>query len=102
MKKGQRTTASPVQQIHFFTVMANHRNHGAPTFHHIFTREQQVGTPSLTLLELHRRGNDANWPPSAYEAVAGWCDIHSPAKAQLWRRFAYRSAEASAELEVTP
>jgi len=58
--------------------------------------------PTLVLLELHRQGSSANWPPSAYEAVAGWCDFHSPAKAQLWRRFAYRSAEGSAELEVTP
>jgi hypothetical protein len=70
--------------------------------HPTFTAEQQARIPTLVLLELHRQGNAANWPPSAYQAVARWCDIHSPAKAQLWRRFAYRGAEASAELEVTP
>jgi hypothetical protein len=70
--------------------------------HPTFTPEQQARIPTLALLHLHRQGSAANWPATAYETVAGWCDIHSPAKAQLWRRFAYRSAEASAELEVTP
>jgi len=79
--------------------MANHWNQDAGTLNHIFTPEQKAGIPALALLELHRRASAANWPPSAYEAVAGRCIKHRPEKAHLRRRFAYWRAEAAAQLE---
>ncbi len=70
--------------------------------HSTFTAEQQARIPTPALLQLHRQGSAANWPPTAYSAVAEWCGKHRSAKAHLWRRFAYWRAEASARLEVRP
>jgi hypothetical protein len=82
--------------------MANNWNHGAPTLQHIVTHKQQGEIPTLALLHLHRQGSAANWPPTAYAAVAEWCMKHQPAKAHLWRRFAYWKAETAAELGLQP
>lgn len=82
--------------------MPNNWEYDADTLHNIITPEQLVGIPTHTLLELHRQGNAANWPASAYEAVAEWCGRHHSAKAHLWRRFAHWRAEAAAQLEGQP
>jgi hypothetical protein len=66
------------------------------------TPKQQVRIPTLAILYRHHVGSAANWPPTAYAAEAEWCGKHHPAKAHLWRRFAYWKAEAAAEPEVTP
>ena len=70
--------------------------------HPTFTPEQQARIPTLVILHLHRQGSAANWPPTAYAAAAKWCAKHQPAKARLWRRFAYWKEEAAAELGVQP
>lgn len=70
--------------------MRNNWNQPAGTIHPKFTPEQKAKIPTLALLELHQRGNDADWPPSAYEDVAWWCGKHRPEKAQLWTLFAWR------------
>lgn len=70
--------------------------------HPTFTPEQQARIPTLALLQLHRRGSAANWPPTAYAAVAEWCGKHQPEKEHPWRLFAYWRADAAAEFEVQP
>jgi hypothetical protein len=102
MKKGQRTTASPEQKNHHSILMANNWNHCAPTLHQIVTPEQQARIPTLALLHLHLQGSAANWPATAYEAVAEWCGKHQPEKEHLWRRFAHWRAEAAAQPEGQP
>jgi len=67
--------------------------------HPRFTSEQEARIPTLTLLHLHRQGSAANWPATAYEAVAEWCGKYQPEKECLWRRFAYWRAGAAAQLE---
>lgn len=70
--------------------------------HPTFFAEQQTRIPTLALLQLHRQGSAANWPASAYAAVAGWCVKHRPEKEHLWRRFAHWRAEAAAQPEGQP
>ena len=70
--------------------------------HPTFIPEQQARIPTLAFLHLHHRGSAANWPPTAYAAVAEWCKKHHPQKEHLWRRFACWRAEAAAELGVQP
>jgi hypothetical protein len=67
--------------------------------HPTFTPEQQARIPTLALLHLHRQGSAANWPATAYEAVAEWCGKYQPEKEYLWRRFSYWRAGAAAQLE---
>jgi hypothetical protein len=58
--------------------------------HPKFTPEQLARIPTLALLELHRQGNDADWPPFAYKGVEQWCGKHRPGKEHLWALFAWR------------